>query len=416
MKSKKFVILFLSIVCESLSKPTEHDDRMMLRKRMDLSDAGASYVYRSDNNGPIQVYYLSAGDLGQTFNHQALPLISYEPLTATPYHYQKPFTAFQASPAPIAEYHHVHSEQPTYETGFKPIIPYNTNNFVPIPPPILRSSPVEKSLPVIKVKPIIEEIKEEESNDDDSDDEIDQDEIVQDEAQPKIDSLSHEDSFSHSGEDISRSFDSHDNDDHLSESAQSHEDKYKKNHGKKSKEGYSKEENFKKGKKGSYHKDHKEGDESEEGESEKSHYDEADKHQEYSSKDKKEKGGQYKKQKHHKKGSQSKGYHNVFMKDEYKKDHTFYDTADHHGHYSKHGANHKEHESDDGHKEKGSHYDSKFKEGHNSKKGGTDEGHYEKEDEGHKKKSGHSEKHSDHEKYAKEGSKDKKNHHGYKHE
>lgn len=122
------------------------------------------------------------------------------------------------------------------------------------------------------------------------------------------------------------------------------------------------------------------------------------------------------------------------MKDEYKKDHTFYgkidwnlrlkhlsndsqfkDTADHSGHYSKHGSDNKKHHSEEGEKKKGNHHDSASKGGHNLNKGGTAAGHYDKNDEGYNKKSGHSEKHNNSETYAKKGDKDHHSEHVVKH-
>lgn len=47
--------------------------------------------------------------------------------------------------------------------------------------------------------------------------------------------------------------------------------------------------------------------------------------------------GKRREQKLHKRGVKTTGYHNVFHKDEYKKEHTFYDDLDHHGDFKLHG-------------------------------------------------------------------------------
>lgn len=127
-----------------------------------------------------------------------------------------------------------------------------------------------------------------------------------------------------SGRDDSKAKHSNESEDHSSEGGQSHEDKYHKKKGNKSSKGYSNEIKFKKGKKGSYEKEYKDKDHEEEGENDSKKYHEADNYHQHEAQGEHKKGGKYGSKKHHKKGSKSKGYHNVFMKDEYKKDHTFY--------------------------------------------------------------------------------------------
>lgn len=245
--------MLLSVAAVS-AKPVDNEERTMLRKRMDTDSAASSYVYRSDNHGPPQYYYLTSDDLNRNFDFKpsALPLDYYKS-------------------SPLVTY------APAYLTNYyPPKTKSSVNAFKPSPPDTSKSSSSSS----------------EESNE--------------------------------SGRDDSKAKHSQESQDHSSEGGQSHEDKYHKKKGKKSKTGYSKELKFKKGKKGSYEREYKDKDFEAEGEKDSKKYDEADNYHEHESQAEHKKGGKYGSKKHHKKGSKSKGYHNVFMKDEYKKDHTFY--------------------------------------------------------------------------------------------
>lgn len=94
------------------------------------------------------------------------------------------------------------------------------------------------------------------------------------------------------------------------------------------------------------------------------------------------KGGQYAQKKQHKKGSKTLGYHNVFHKDEYKKDHTFYDEAHIKGDYEKYGHEHEQHAEDEGDAKKGSHSESATHNVNAGKAGHIDNGNHEQHDEG----------------------------------
>lgn len=105
--------------------------------------------------------------------------------------------------------------------------------------------------------------------------------------------------------------------------------------------------------------------------------------------------------KHHKKGSKTTGYHNVYHKDEYKKDHKFYDEADHQGHFSKHGEQEKKHSADAGYHKKGGHHDSAYNEGHRKKEGSEASGHVDDHHKKYKHKHGFDKHHNDQTKYGK---------------
>lgn len=253
----KATFVLLTVVSESFGKPMENIDRMILRNQMDQDNA-ASYVYRSDNNGPPQIYYLTADGLSRTFRlHHPTPIVYQK---TDPYTYSQPY----ASAYPISYY-----------------------------PPKSRSNlivPHPQKVEVVEV---------DDSKDNSSSSESEE---------------SNENDHEESKSDVSNE----------SQDKASQEEMYQKKNGKKTVDGYSKEFKYQKGKKGSYEKDLDSDDNSEEGDKKDSHYDEADKFQQNEEESEKKKTGDYGSKKHHKKGSKSKGYHNIFMKDEYKKDHTFY--------------------------------------------------------------------------------------------
>jgi hypothetical protein len=251
MRNQIYLVV-LTIISEVVSKPLQNEETVILRHRMDSDDSASSYVYRKDNHGAPQIYYLSADDLNRKF---------YSKPTSAPLVYYKP--------APYVTYAPNYYYQPKMRSrivAFKP-------------------SPVDTS---------------------------------------KSQSSSSESDESHGRDHDSHDKHSSESDDHSEEGGKSHEEKYHKKQGKKSTKGYNKELKYSKGDKGSYEKEYKDKDFEEEGENDSKKYDEADSYHNHEAEGHHKKGGKFGSKKHHKKGSKSKGYHNVFMKDEYKKDHTFY--------------------------------------------------------------------------------------------
>lgn len=115
------------------------------------------------------------------------------------------------------------------------------------------------------------------------------------------------------------------------------------------------------------------------------------------------KGGQYAEKKQHKKGSKTAGYHNVFHKDEYKKDHIFYDDADHSGDFEKYGHVREQHAQDEGDVVKGGHNASGMHAMDQGKKGHLDNGHHEQRDMGYTKKHGNNRHQAQDTNYAMKG-------------
>lgn len=316
----KFVVLLLSVMSESTALPVESDDRIEMRKLMD-SDGAASYFYRVDNNGPPQIYYLSSDDLSQKFFKSSAPTVYGKPAAyinpkPTSFVYSKPIENYN-KPGYIRPIESYRKPAPLLFSTLSPIYSKPLSlNYHPNSQPYSYSAPYAAAYPISYYPPKaksssivpLPDFKAEIENDDTS-----------------SSSSSSSESDESDGRDDARS--SHYQDDesnHSAEGGQSHEDKYHKKQGKQSNKGYKHSLKFEKGKKGSYDREDDTGKKNEEGDKKSSFYDESDKHEQYEMEDGKKKAGEYGHKKNHKKGSKSKGYHNVFMKDEYKKDHTFY--------------------------------------------------------------------------------------------
>lgn len=239
-----------------------------------------------DNNGPPQIYYLTADDLSGKYYNKPAAIVHHTP---------KPL--IYSKPAPLI-YHRPHSQPYAYNAPYAAAYPISY-----YPPPQSKSNLFVPSAPVVAHESSEESDDCHDCHDRSSSSSSESDESGSDEKKANYSHGAHESS---------------------EDGGKENEEKYLKKSGKKASKGYSHEIKYEKGRKGSHDVEHGSGDNSEEGGSKKSHYDESDKHSEHASEAANSKGGDYGHKKNHKKGSKSKGYHNVFMKDEYKKDHTFY--------------------------------------------------------------------------------------------
>lgn len=75
-------------------------------------------------------------------------------------------------------------------------------------------------------------------------------------------------------------------------------------------------------------------------------------------------GGKHGHKKFHKKGSKTTGFHHKANKDDYHKEHKFYDSEEKKGDHKKYGSEHEFHESKKGEHKKGEKSDSGYDEGH----------------------------------------------------
>lgn len=101
-----------------------------------------------------------------------------------------------------------------------------------------------------------------------------------------------------------------------------------------------------------------------------------------------EKGGKFKEAKGHKKGAKTSGYHKVYHKDEFKKDHEFYDQADRKGHFNKYSNFDARHSKGEGAYEKGGHEQHGYHAADGGKNDYYDKGRHEDADRAHKAEQG----------------------------
>lgn len=78
-------------------------------------------------------------------------------------------------------------------------------------------------------------------------------------------------------------------------------------------------------------------------------------------------GGKNGHKKYHKKGSKTTGFHHKGHKDDFHKEHKFYDSEEKKGDHKKYGSEHEFHESKKGEHKKGEKHDSGYDEGHKGK-------------------------------------------------
>ncbi|XP_052756821.1 hornerin-like [Galleria mellonella] len=182
-----------------------------------------------------------------------------------------------------------------------------------------------------------------------------------------------------------------------------YEEEHHAAHGEKGSKGYHSKGHHAKGQAGHYGKEHKEGHygEKEGGESE--HHDEADAYGKHHESGGSYKGGDHGHKKYFSKGEDVTGYHKVFHKDEFKKDHDFYDVADNSGHFNKHGYEKAHHGSEEGGHKKGGHHGAGFDKGEFGKAGSHSEGEIDDADSGHSDEAGHDSHYEKEEEYGKKG-------------
>ncbi|KAL3266420.1 hypothetical protein HHI36_010596 [Cryptolaemus montrouzieri] len=125
------------------------------------------------------------------------------------------------------------------------------------------------------------------------------------------------------------------------------------------------------------------------------------------------KGGSFSESSGHKKGSKTTGYHKVYHKDEYKKDHSFYDESNTSGHHNKYESGNSQFGKESGASEADGHSNSAHEKSDYGAKGYRDEGKYLKEDKGHQNVNGDSAFRENNENYAKKGGQQYQDENGY---
>lgn len=173
--------------------------------------------------------------------------------------------------------------------------------------------------------------------------------------------------------------------------------------GEKGSKGYNSKGHHAKAESGHYDKEHNEGYSSEADGEKKGHHDEVDVHGKHYEAGNSYKGGDNGHKKHFSKGEDITGYHKVFHKDEFKKDHDFYDVADNSGHFKKHAYENEEHGAKKGgHKEDG-HHDAGLDKGSYGKAGFHAKAHVDEAELAHSAEEGHESDYKHQEDFGKKG-------------
>ncbi|XP_013189927.2 sarcoplasmic reticulum histidine-rich calcium-binding protein [Amyelois transitella] len=180
-------------------------------------------------------------------------------------------------------------------------------------------------------------------------------------------------------------------------------EEYHKAHGEKGSKGYKSNGHHAKGASGHYGKEHKEGYYNENEGDKGLKYDKADSHGKHYESGESYKGGDHGHKKHFSKGEEVTGYHKVFNKDEFKKDHDFYDVADNSGHFNKHGYEKKHHDAEEGGHKEGGHQKGGFDKGEFGKGGSYAEGDVDDAENNHSAEEEHESHYGKGEEYGKKG-------------
>lgn len=362
----------------------------MEKQSSDLDSSASGYIYRQDGHAPANIVYFNSGgsDIIKPYSSAQFPFIS-GANTHRHYVQPKPYN-------PQVIYHH-----PTIYT--KPLV-YAQHHGAYVNKPIPYAYQ-HKHVAAPDHEAYVSEAAAVEDDDDDEDEAEEEEEVSHAHyshlpvahAKHTADHGHHEESDGYAKEDGS-----------------DYGEEHNSKHGNEASKGYKNEHEFDKGEKGHHHDENHADHYNKHGGKKSSEYDEGASYDQHEEGEKGSKGGKFGEKKSHKKGSKTTGYHNVFHKDEYKKDHTFYDDADHSGNFHKYGNEHAYHKADAGKHGKGGYHDSAHYADHFGKKGHTDKGHYDTADAGYNKKHGHDQHFAHESDYAKKGGNQYGNEHGYR--
>ncbi|KAF7280350.1 hypothetical protein GWI33_006126 [Rhynchophorus ferrugineus] len=212
---------------------------------------------------------------------------------------------------------------------------------------------------------------------------------------------------------------SHHGDDHsvskVSGGGQKSAKGFEKSHGSEEKEGYGSDHHHDIADHGKHNDEHKASHYDENGGHVDKHHDEAGHYKNHQEAEKSHKSAKFGEKKGHKRGHKTKGYHNKFHRDEYHREHRFYDDAHKEGYHEKYGKGHAKYSKDEGaHKNGGSHKSGNSEE-HHGKEGVDDKGHIEDEHKGYTKEDGKKKYHKHYSDYGTTKGNTKGQEHGYSH-
>lgn len=161
---------------------------------------------------------------------------------------------------------------------------------------------------------------------------------------------------------------------YLQEKGEENSEGYYSNNGEKGGKGYQGYNEFNDGLLKKFIQDQDSGFYKEAGGGKKSHHDEAGSYGGSHEAKKGESGESFDNQESHKKGHKTTGFHNIYHKDEFKKQHSFYDESDNSGFHDKYGKGDESFAAEKGGYKKGGHSNSGYHAGGFGKKGGYDKG------------------------------------------
>lgn len=127
------------------------------------------------------------------------------------------------------------------------------------------------------------------------------------------------------------------------------------------------------------------------------------------------KSGKFGEKKGHRKGHKTKEYHNTLHRDEYHREHRFYDDAHKSGYYEKYGDHHEYFDNKEGGRKSGKSHHSADEREHHGAKGHEDKGSNEQEHTGSSYKEGADKHHDHYRKYHKARDHEGGKHYGYVH-
>lgn len=188
---------------------------------------------------------------------------------------------------------------------------------------------------------------------------------------------------------------------------------YHSQNGEKSVVDYNKNHAYDKGQKGSFENQNHKNQYQQNGGNKNGYYDSADGYKSQHSEGKGSKGGNFEVSGYHNKGQKTTGYHKVYHKDEYKKDHTFYDESDKKGHYSKYGNAENKHQAEVGGRKLGGNSASGYRNNLYGKQGFAEQGRNDAASNGHDNASGRETYESGRTTFAENGDKGDSRQYGY---
>ncbi|KAJ2954887.1 hypothetical protein O0L34_g3208 [Tuta absoluta] len=184
-------------------------------------------------------------------------------------------------------------------------------------------------------------------------------------------------------------------------------------HGAKGSKAYKSEDNHQDGDSGHYSNEQEKENYKQNKQEADTHYDEADTQGKHAKSTQSYKGSNHGHKKHFSKGEDVTGYHKVFHKDDFKKDHDFYDVADNSGHFNKYENSNKKHNSEEGRKKKGAHHTSGYENAAFGKAGFRAKNQVDENKEGYSSEEGHDSHYAHENDYGTKESKLKEKEFGY---